>query len=386
MKGFFNTQDKESDCIKCRLYKECITPKMKESGKGGKGILIIAEAPGKTEDKKGTQLVGEAGQVLRDVLNEFDIDLDRDCWKTNAIACRPPKNRTPTKREIKCCNSRMMKAIKEKKPHLIILLGGTSLDSFLTQRLKGASGGINKWRGFVIPDQIQKAWIAPTFHPSFVLRSKGIKAVRCLFEKDIENALLKLNTKVPSYEYSIDILDESRANNMLQQFLEYPPELLGFDYETTGLSSYREGHEIVCCSICYDGETAYAFEFTDKLIKWWKQILNSRQIKKTAHNIKFEHQWSKNILEVETRRWEWDSMLAAHMLDNRKGITGLKLQAYVNFGQKDYSSHLDKNIKYDDGNGFNKIKEADIKEVMQYCGMDSLIQYRLAIKQRRLLG
>jgi DNA polymerase len=385
MKGFFNKEDKESDCIKCKLYKGCRTPKMKESGKGEKGILIIAEAPGRTEDEKGTQLVGEAGQVLRDTLNEFDIDLDRDCWKTNATACRPPNNRTPTKREIKCCNPRMIKTIKEKSPRLIILLGGTSLDSFLTQRLKGASGGINKWRGFVIPDQIQKAWIAPAFHPSFVLRSRGIKAVGRLFEKDIENALSKLNKEVPVYNYKIDILDEFRANNMLQGLLDYPPELLGFDYETTGLSSYREGHKIVCCSVCHDGETAYIFEFTDKLIKWWKQILNSRKIKKTAHNIKFEHQWSRNILGVETRRWEWDSMLASHILDNRKGITGLKFQAYVNFGREDYSSHLDKYIKYNDGNNFNRIKDADIREVMRYCGMDNLIQYRLAIKQMRLL-
>ena len=377
MKTIFKDVEESDGCLKCKLHKGCKTPYMKETGEGRKDILVVAEAPGKTEDQKGVQLVGEAGQVLRDVLNMYGIDLDKDCWKTNAVACRPPKNRTPSKREIKCCNPRVLKVIKEKKPKLILLLGGVALDSFLTVRFKGASGGINKWRGFIIPDQTSESWVAPTFHPSFILRSRGQKAIEKLFQKDIRDALKKVKEVVPKYEYEIEVLDEMRANNMLQQMLEYPPSLLAFDYETTGLKPYKKGHKVVCCGICYD-DKAYVFEFTEKLIKWWKQVLHDRGIKKTAHNIKFEHQWSRRVFDVEVRRWEWDSMQATHIIDNRKGITGLKFQAYIHFGQQDYSSHLDKFLKEGGEEGFNDIEKAPKEELLHYCGMDSLLQYRLA--------
>jgi|TARA_R100001530_G_scaffold135726_1_gene113685 DNA polymerase len=386
MKTIFKDVEESDGCLKCKLHKGCKTPYMKETGEGRKDILVVAEAPGKTEDQKGVQLVGEAGQVLRDVLNMYGIDLDKDCWKTNAVACRPPKNRTPSKREIKCCNPRVLKVIKEKKPKLILLLGGVALDSFLTVRFKGASGGINKWRGFIIPDQTSESWVAPTFHPSFILRSKGVKTIKKLFQQDIRTALRKVKVPLPKYDYNIDILNEFRANNMLQEFfekqlqehLEYPPDLLAFDYETTGLQPYKEGHEIVCCSVCWKDEVAYSFMLTNKLIRRWKHVLRERRIKKTAQNIKFEHQWSRNILGVQVRGWVWDTMQASHIIDNRSGITGLKFQSYVNFGQGDYASHLDKYLKCDDGNGFNKIHEAPEKELLKYCGMDSMLQFRLA--------
>ena len=157
MQGFFEkesiTEKRKFDCIKCKLYKGCITPKMKVTGEGEKKILIIGEAPGGKEDEEGIQFIGKAGQVLRSVLNKLDISLDIDCWKTNAVSCRPSENKTPTKRQVSLCRPRVLKAIQDKRPHMIILLGATALQSTIGHRYKGELGGITKWRGFVIPDK-----------------------------------------------------------------------------------------------------------------------------------------------------------------------------------------------------------------------------------------
>jgi uracil-DNA glycosylase family 4 len=59
------------------------------TGKGEQGIFILAEAPGRTEDSLNVQLVGKAGKLLRGVLHDFNIDLDQDCRKMNAVNCRP---------------------------------------------------------------------------------------------------------------------------------------------------------------------------------------------------------------------------------------------------------------------------------------------------------
>jgi DNA polymerase len=386
MKGFFEkgeVEDKNANCTKCKLYKTCETPRMKVSGKGEKGILVIAEAPGASEDAEGKALVGQAGQLFRGILTDCGIELDRDCWKTNAISCRPPNNRTPSKAEIKYCRPRVEQVLKKKKPHLIILLGGAAIDSFIGNRLSEAPGGVTRWRGFVVPDQRYKAWMVSTFHPSYLLRNPGDDILENLFRRDIRGGLKKLDKKVPKHgDYKIEIIHKgfcSVSGNSEEQ-------LLAFDYETTGLKPYKKGHEILCCGISEEANKASVFKLDHyQTINWWKRMLKDTTVRKTAQNIKFEHQWSRNILGVRTRGWVWDTMQASHILDNRKGITGLKFQSYINFGQEDYSSHLDKYLRYDDGKGFNKIKEADIDEVMKYCGMDAILEYKLARKQMRLL-
>lgn len=390
MKGFFEKENiekgnQQSNCLKCRLYKTCVSPKMKLTGKGEKKIFVIAEAPGKKEDEENTQLIGQAGQLLRRTLQIQGIDLDKDCWKTNAVNCRPPNNRVPTKKEINLCHPRLEEYLKKKRPHLIILLGNSALESFIGNRLSDTTGGINKWRGFVIPEQKYNAWVIPTFHPSYLLRNQKDKMIQNLFEQDIKTGLDKLKKKVPKYEYKINIHhNDEDVITLLRHLSQNPPELLAFDYETTGLKPYTEGHEIICCGL-YDGKEADVFKMNNKVTKYWKRILKNKCIRKTAQNIKFEHQWGRNILRVTTKGWKWDTMQASHILDNRSGITGLKFQAYINFGQVDYSSHLEKYLKSENENGFNNIKEADVQEVMQYCGMDVILEYRLAKKQMKQL-
>lgn len=400
MEGFFSKTEvgsSKSDCKKCKLYKGCKSPKMEETGKGRKKILIIGEAPGKQEDLKGIQFVGEAGQILRNVLDGIGIDLDRDCWKTNAVNCRPytkkthaqeEKNRTPTKREISLCRPRVLKVIEEKKPHLIILLGGTALESLISHRYKGKLGGITKWRGFVIPDQDIKTYIALTFHPSYVLRSKGIVSIEKLFRNDLTAFMDYLNKPFPTYhEPKIHVIDRKKAVDVLQTILRKKPSLLSFDYETTGLKPYNKGHEIVCCSISFIRNIAYVFELkSKKVIRLWKTVLKDKEIPKSAHNIKFEKTWSKEILKTTVRAWKWDTMQTAHIMDNRSGITGLKFQVYVNFGKIDYSSHIEKYLEAENGNAFNRIKEAPWDELLKYCGMDSVFQYRLTELQMKEMG
>ena len=60
-----------------------------------KGILIIGEAPGQVEDRKGLPWQGGTGRLLKRTLEKQGIDLFEDCICVNAVNCRPPKNRAP---------------------------------------------------------------------------------------------------------------------------------------------------------------------------------------------------------------------------------------------------------------------------------------------------
>jgi len=395
-RGFFSSLDSEegSNCFACGLWKGCKSPKMPVTGRGEKGMLVWAEAPGSTEDERGEQLVGKAGQLLRERLEELGVDLDRDCVKVNSIACRPPDNRTPSGKEMEYCRSRVWSQLRKAKPRLVLLLGGVALESFLRHRWREQLGGIFKWRGFAMPDQEVGAWICPTFHPSYVQRSQGQPAVDVIFKQDLKMALGMLDQPFPvirNTENKVRILNtEKEVEEQLKKvYEEKKGQLFAFDYETTGLKPYREGHRIACASFCVSMDESYAFMFPKEdggAYKWWRKLLQSKRIRKTAHNMKFEHLWSSVILNIEVRGWEWCSMQAAHIQDNRYGITGLKTQVYLNFGILPYGDRVSPYLKSKgSANDFNSVGRCPENDLLTYCGLDSLYQYRLARRQMKSL-
>ena len=375
-------------CASCGLYKTCKSPKMPITGKGKRGILVIAEAPGRQEDEQNTQLVGLVGQLFRRELHHVGIDLDKDCWKTNAINCRPPNNRKPTSKEIQACRPRVWKMIEEYKPKLILLLGGSALEFFLGHRWKKALGGITKWRGWRIPDRDVKAWVCPLFHPSYIGRQEDDKAVILQFRQDLKRAVSLIENPFPAFqdekERVVIHTDITDIVTFLSYMAYHPPKVIAFDYETTGIKPYREGHQIVSCAIADSANCSHAFPFKElsqATLNLLQNILQNKNIKKIAANMKFECIWSRVYLNCRVRGWYWDTMQAAHILDNRPGITGLKFQSYAQFGILDYSSEIAPFMKSGDSrnsNDFNHIEKANLDELLLYNGMDALLTFRLA--------
>jgi uracil-DNA glycosylase family 4 len=397
MKGFFPQQvvkpvrakgsSKLSGCSACGLDKTCITPKMKVTGEGARHVLIIAEAPGKTEDERGKQLIGEAGQLLRSVLREIDVDLDADCWKTNAIICRPPKNRTPSAREIKECRHNLFGTITALKPDKIILLGRVAVESYFGE--VESIGNMERWTGWKIPDRRTSAWVFPTYHPSYLLRDERNDALRDLFKRHLREAFSFDTSKsviASIWQAQIDILrTEEEAVWYLRRLVHCPPDALAFDYETNGLRPYHEGSKIVCMSIA-TGDRAVAFPMFDgadfrKLIR---RVLQG-SAGKIAQNIKFEATWTREWLGYPVKNWRWDTMLAQHVIDNRAGITGLKFQSFVRYGVMGYEDEVAPYLVAKDG-PFNRVDEVPIENLLMYCGMDSALTFQLYKDQQSEVG
>jgi uracil-DNA glycosylase family 4 len=384
-------------CKQCKLDKNCLSPHMPMSGKGKKGILFIAEAPGRTEDEKGTQL------LFRKLLQKIDIDLDEDCFKTNALACRPPGNATPTDTQIKCCRAHVLQAIEETKPKVIGLLGMPAIKSVIGNVWTEDIGSVGMWRGWAIPDRYFKTWLMPTYHPSFIKRHmdafQGKENIATkLFIEDLAR-IYRYTTVNPTVcwddeDSKIKILSESEAKEYLVNILPNPPEWMAFDYETTGLKPFRKGHEIFCVSM-YDGKFSRVFLLTKTLWKPFISFLKSN-IKKIACNMKFEEVWSRQILNTAVNAWAWDTMQNAHILDNRggdtgkgfieKGITSVLFQSYIRYGRCDFKKETQKYLTAGNefgANTFNRIKEAPEREVLLRCALDSLLEYKIAMDQMK---
>ena len=405
MKGFFNLPKKKDtkrvkgkpvSCAACGLYQHVKSPRMEPFGNFKKGILNVGESPGEYEDARGKQWQGKVGRLLQWMYKKLGIDLFEDCLNINAVNCRPMdakgNNRAPTDHEIACCRSRVWKVIEERKPKVIMALGNAAVASLIGHRWRKDLGGITKWRGWTIPDQDIEAWLCPTFHPSYIERQGRALEVCTIWEHDLSNAFSKLDEPLPQYKLGgecVHIVDS------LEELPPFPP-MVAFDLETTGLKPHGKGHRIVCASVAYGEDEAYAFMMPSTPVgrKRFTEMLGNPDIRKIAHNMKFEDTWCTVRLRRPVQGWFWDTMLAAHILDNRTGISSLKFQTYIHQGIVDYDSEISPFLKGTDpknANSHNRIMElvrrpGGREKLMLYCGLDSLYTYRLAMRQRKEMG
>lgn len=402
--GFFKSDRLENlspiratGCASCGLAASgCLNPKMEPTGDGKRKILFLAEAPGETEDKTGIQLVGKAGRRLRSVLDRLGYDLDKDCRKTNSVACRPLMNRTPERREIEACRHRVLKEIQDNPPHVVVLLGGPSLVSYLGHRWKSDSDlSISRWAGLRIPDHEIGCWVCPTFHPSYIERNSDQPVVEILWTRHLKKALQLWDTPLPDKidpkvhvlegdeieKYLLGLYQRAKKQTSLGQQIT-----IGIDYETTGLKPYREGHKIVACSIAESVDEAYAWWWEEDAKALFREICLSKDIRKVGANMKFEQVWSRRILGHPIENWWWDTVLAGHILDNRKGNSGVKFQSFTRLGIIDYSSHIKPFLVAPTPNDFNNITKAPKKELLEYNGRDSAFELALAYHQREEMG
>lgn len=362
---------------------------MEVGGSGHFPVYWLAEAPGATEDQRGTQMCGKGGKYLRRMAKRIaDIDIE-DCYKDNAVRCRPPKNRNPKPLEIESCRPNVIKSIQTIQPKVIIPMGTYAISSLFGHLRSKEVGTISQWRGALIPDPTLKAWICPTFHFAYVNRESTPRVARVIMEEDLRRALDRLKKPLPDFQDDnqyVELLKQpSEIKAYLKDLIRHPKKFpfAAFDYETTGLKPHREGHDIVCASVCTDWNHAVSFLMMEEIKPTFCRFLKESRIRKVASNMKFEHIWSRVILDTIVEGWVFDTMLAAHVIDNRPGITSLKHQAYRRYGVADYDSHLESLLKPKSkgGNEFNQIQNIAPRDLLIYCGLDSLYEFRLAWDQ-----
>ena len=321
---------RDPDCTDCRLYETAEYVCLLGTGPTTADVMIVGEAPGHREDDSGTPFVGKAGQLLRKTLREVGLD-DDEIFITNAVSCRPPDNRTPTRAEIKACSKWLEYQIESVKPMFVLLLGNTALQSALGQK------GITKLRGR--PIKQEGITYLPAFHPAAILRDPGKQEA---FEADIRmfrDLVQGREKKVKGFNpVAVDTIDQFEA--MLNDL----EGTVSFDIETNGLYPWAEGATITAIgfgtkttqwSLPLDHPTHRPW----KKHKWRKQLVRRigrklKDCKLVAHNGKFDCLW---MLVHYGVRWplDFDTMLAHYILDENTRH-GLKHLSTVYYGAENY--------------------------------------------------
>jgi DNA polymerase len=149
------------DCRRCKLGKSR-THLVFGEGSPQARLMFIGEAPGAEEDRQGRPFVGEAGQVLNNMLHKLGLKRE-DVYITNIVKSRPPGNRDPEADEVEACLPFLIKQIESIQPQVIVTLGKIATNNLLdiNEPITKIRGQWRKFKGIKV---------MPTFHPSYLHR------------------------------------------------------------------------------------------------------------------------------------------------------------------------------------------------------------------------
>lgn len=340
--------------------------------------MIIGEAPGFREDDTGIPFSGKSGLFLRKMLKEIGLD-PRSLFFTNTVACRPPGNRTPTRKESVICSSLYLRPqIALVKPKVILLLGNTAL-----AWAKGKKAAVTKLEGstFKLQQNSESTGFlgyavtcVPSRHPSSVIRMEGEEGYDYLVQKFKENLLLFRNQL-------LGIKDEI-------QFQDSPialrPEIpyTYTDIETNGLNPFKPDARIHTAGFAQttDRVSSFAVDSVPRE-EYIKETLRKYPI--IAHRATFEGTWYRQHYGI-TPCIYFDTKVGAY-IRNENDETGLKYQAISNlnvdpwseeqdFENPDYKTMLPYNAR-DTKYGLRLFKEVDVPFLKQNPKTARLLKY-----------
>ncbi|MCS6800413.1 MAG: uracil-DNA glycosylase [Chloroflexota bacterium] len=156
-------------CRRCPLA-EARTRVVPGEGPVNAEVLFIGEAPGFNEDRQGRPFVGQAGQLLTELLQSIGLRRE-DVYITNVVKCRPPNNRDPLPNEIAACRPWLEAQLQVLAPLVICTLGRHSMARYFKASISRIHGQ---------PAKIGEVWVMPFFHPAAALHNQALRPA--LFE------------------------------------------------------------------------------------------------------------------------------------------------------------------------------------------------------------
>lgn len=135
-------------------------------------VYCLGEGPGYHEDQQGKPFVGQAGQLLNQLLQSIGLKRE-DVYISNVVRFRPPQNRDPLPEEIAAFQPYVDREIEIITPKIIVTLGRFSMAKFLPYaKISSVHGkpAVLEWKG--LPAQSgRKITVVPMYHPAAALRS-----------------------------------------------------------------------------------------------------------------------------------------------------------------------------------------------------------------------
>ena len=164
--GWEELQQRVAGCTRCELS-ESRTNTVFGVGNRDADWLVIGEAPGAEEDRRGEPFVGRAGHMLDEMLRAIGQSR-QTVFIANILKCRPPNNRDPKPSEAAECRAYLERQVELVQPRIILAVG-----KIAAQNLLASDAPVGRMRGRV--HEFNGVPVVVTWHPAYLLRSPSNK-------------------------------------------------------------------------------------------------------------------------------------------------------------------------------------------------------------------
>jgi uracil-DNA glycosylase family 4 len=351
---------RNAKCSLCRLHDGCHTVCLSGEGKPKRPyVAFIGEAPGALEDAQGRPFIGPSGDRLRSLIRR--LGLEKDCYITNVVKCRPPENRKPREDELAACRGYLTAELKRIKPRNIVLLGATAIEvATETKRAKiGMYRGIKNWTWM-------GARVIATYHPAATLRPGGQKYLQLLIED-----LNRLATEewVPREKVTWKQVELQDTQAWESALCDVPPDApIALDLETTGLNPFTPEGRILCAAWSWEKDKAFVTTDIEALVA----ELRVQRFNLVGQNIKFDLLWLRQKFGYVHKGELDDTYVMAHLLDETAPSKSLKTLAGIHTGYGPYAQGV---MDARDGGHMAEVPE---EKLLEYCAYDAAATWRVA--------
>lgn len=310
--------------------------------------MIIADCPSEMENKRNIVFGGKSSNNLRKALESRDIDLD-EIYFTYAVKCPVPEDKEPSPAHLKVCIDYLLAEIDVVNPEIIVPMGNIAMKAVL-----GKVGLMkNRGKAVVVDNRI----ILPTYHPRATLRKpaykdfllKDLDTLADLYKNGMNQTSTVLYKVLDNWQDCISELDKLEDGCLNDPEKDW----LVFDIETTGKNPFTAKSKIVCISLTNEERNGITIPLYHKesplwgdergvVVKRLKKLLENPDVKKAAHNGKFDIKWLKVFLGITVKRFVFDTMFAHYIaVSEELGTQGLKGLAWEYTDMGGYDNELD---------------------------------------------
>lgn len=316
-------------CEKCDRYKHCkqvVLPDIHYSG-DRPDVFCLGESPGYNEDIQGKPFVGNAGGVLRVILNKTTNNYILD----NSNRCFAEYK--PKSDELMACRPNWVATVKKYKPKVIVALGNYAVEAIFNRKVK-----IGTCVGQVTTISIggDDYPVVLSYHPSYISRiikeKKGGEKILDAWINtwEIIKSLIVDNIRVRTEPEVTQLTEHREILGFLDKLNKGYNGIIAYDYETVGdkdalRPELNEDFKIVSIGVGVDerwgGIDTSGVSFLFDTIRddvsldiqcAWQKIIDGRH-QKVAQNAKYEHKC--NIKRFGYTKPLHDTMLAMNVIN-----------------------------------------------------------------------
>jgi len=350
--------------------------------------MVVLPPVSYATDTTGNLWLTEPGKKVKEVLKLYGV-VPSEVWLTSAAVCY---SNDVNSTHVEHCSYILRDHVAKLNPRIIIPIGDMAARSVALFTFKrGASYGGDLYTSYTIPSQKINTWVCPVMEP---IEDRDEKVRHLFFMQQFRSALEcegRPFRVVPQLQNEVEVLSPRKAVRFIERCLKVGRGVAAIDYETNSLKPEHSRAEILTASICWNNRATVAFSWIGNVPEAFAAFLKCAKIRKIASNLQFEHRWSKAILGVTVKGWLWDTMQAAHILDNRRGTSSIKFQGYVLYGQTSYNDYIEEFFQAkeekekENAHAVSRLlDDVPLNDILIYNGVDSVLEYRVAMIQSNI--